>query len=483
MRDRHRWAYGLLLGAMLTGCVVGPDATRPDMPLPEQFSPADAWVSTHDAAPPADAEFWKTFDDPLLVRSVEEALAANHDLRIALARFDQANALLRGARFDQIPTITATGSASDARNGAATAPSVPGADRDVESYELGIASEWEFDLFGRIRRNVEAREAEFTASAADLQALQVVIASEVARTYLELRGHQERLRVAQDNAENQRETLRIVTAGLAVGRGTQFDLSRARAQLEGTLARVPAFEAAVSMNMHRLAVLSGRMPDELTAELAPQVPLPLLPERIDAATPGDVLRRRPDVIAAEQRLHAATARIGVAAADLYPRFTLAGLLGTRAIDSSALFEGDSETRLVALGIDWSFLDRGRVHARIAAADAEASGALAAYQKTVIEAVEDTENALVRYARARVEDQHLERAAFDSEQAAEIARVRFEAGAASLLEVLDAERTQLQAQDSFAAARTRSATAAIELYEALAGGWPSRVPLRERASAR
>jgi len=221
----------------------------------------------------------------------------------------------------------------------------------------------------------------------------------------------------------------------------------------------------------------------LIAELDKAVALPSLPQRLDAATPGELLRRRPDVAAAEHRLHAATARIGVATADLFPRFTLSGLIGSQAIDTSALFERASETRLVALGIDWSFLDIGRVRSRIKAADASAEGELARYQQSVLLALEDTENALVRYARARVEDQHLERASQDSLKAAKLARVRYEAGATDLFEVLDAERTQLQAQDAFADGRTRSVTGAIALYKAMAGGWPDREPVREGVASK
>jgi outer membrane protein TolC len=189
------------------------------------------------------------------------------------------------------------------------------------------------------------------------------------------------------------------------------------------------------------------------------------------------------VASAEERLHAATARIGVATADLFPRFTLAGLIGTQAFDSSALFERDSETRLVALGVDWSFLDVGRVRARIAAAGANAAAALARYEQTVLLALEDTENALVVLAHARREDEHLERAAGDSARAARLARVRFDAGAADLLDVLDAERSKLAAEDAFADGRTRTATALVGLYRALAGGWPTRAPQRVQVGAR
>jgi len=473
------------LTVALAACTVGPDFVRPDMAVPDAFIQSPAADAAVDATAGADADpaFWQAFGDPQLTSLVEQALAANHDLRIALASYDRANALLRGSKFDYFPTITASAEGSDSRASADQAPGVSRDDRDGESYSAGINAGWELDLFGRIRRGVESGRAETAASAADLAAAQVAIVGEVARTYFDLRGLQERLRVARDNADNQRETLRLVDARLDAGRGTGFDTARARAQLETTSARIPALEAQVAFDMHRLAVLVGRTPDALVAELAPAHALPALPARLDAGTPGDLLRRRPDVAAAEQRLHAATARIGVATADLFPRFTLGGLIGSQAIDTGSLFERDSETRFVALGIDWSFLDIGRVRARIAAADADAEGALARYEQTVLLALEDTENALVRYAHARSEDAHLERAAADSATAARLARVRFDAGAVDLFEVLDAERTQLQAQDAFAAARSRSAISAVSLYTAMAGGWPDALPVREAIGQR
>lgn len=462
----------ILLGAAaatLAGCAMGPDYVRPDVATPAQFVSVGAPTEVV-LAPGVDPEFWRGLGDPELAKLVEAALAANHDLRIALANHDRAKALLRGARFDRVPTVTATGTASHVRLSESDAPGVTRADRDTDGFNGEIDASWELDLFGRVRRNLEAQRADLAASAADLGAVQVAIVGAVAQGYMELRGLQERLRVARANAANQRETLRLVEARLSAGRGTDFDSSRARAQLETTLARVPALESAVSLAMHRLAVLTGNAPEALTAELTAAAALPALPARLDPGTPGDLLRRRPDVLAAESRLHAATARVGIATADLFPRFTLAGLIGTKAIDTSALFERDSETRLAALGVDWSFLDVGRVRARIAAADADASAALAAYERSVLLALEDTENALVRVAKSRVEDGHLERAAEDSSTAARLARLRFEAGAVDLLDVLDAERTRLAAQDAFADARTRSATATVGLYRALAGGY-------------
>lgn len=486
MRGKARVPVTVLACALLAACAAGPDYVRPSLPVPVQFAQNPSPALAGDVPAPASADasaFWRGFGDAQLTQLVEQALRANHDLRIALSRYDRANALLRGAKFDDLPTLTANAEAGDARASADQAPGVARGDRDGRHYSAGIGAGWELDLFGRIRRNVEAQRADAAASAADLAAAQVAIVGEVARTYIELRGLQERLRVARDNAGNQRDTLRLVDARLAAGRGTEFDTARARAQLETTSSRIPALEAQIAFGMHRLAVLVGKTPEALIAGLRAQAPLPALPAKLDAGTPGDLLRRRPDIDAAEHRLHAAAARIGVASADLFPRFTLGGLIGSQAIDSSMLFERDSETRLLALGIDWSFLDAGRVRARIAAADADAAGELARYQQAVLLALEDTENALVRYARARVEDRHLERAAIDSSRAAQLARARFEAGAAGLLEALDAERTQLQAQDAFAAGRSRSAIGAVELYMALAGGWPQALPMREAVGRR
>ncbi|WP_220479224.1 efflux transporter outer membrane subunit [Marilutibacter spongiae] len=481
--SRARALMPAALALALAACAVGPDHVRPDMPLPARFDAAEGAPAALQATPDANAPFWEAFDDPVLSRLVDEALLANHDLRIALSRYDRANALLRGARFDRFPTVTASATASDGRSSADQLPGVPRDARDAESYEASAVASWELDLFGRVRRSVESQGADAAASAADLEALQVAIIGEVVGGYVDLRGLQARLAVARDNADNQRETLRLVDARLEAGRGTEFDTSRTRAQLESTLARVPALEAAEAVQMHRLAVLTGQAPAALRDVLSEPRPLPALPARFDPGTPGELVRRRPDVRAAEQRLHAATARIGVATADLFPRFTLGGLIGSQAIDSSALFERASETRLVALGIDWSFLDIGRVRARIAAADADAEGELARYQQTVLRALEDTENALVRYARARDEDAHLTQAAADSARAAELARVRFDAGAADLFEVLDAERSRLQAEDALADVRTRSVGGAVGVYRALAGGWPSRLPARETVAGR
>ena len=230
------------------------------------------------------------------------------------------------------------------------------------------------------------------------------------------------------------------------------------------------------MTKHRLAVLAGQAPAIAQSDLQQTQALPALPAPIGPGTPGQVLARRPDVAAAQSRLAAAIARVGVAHADLFPRFTLGALFGSQAVDASALFQRDSEHRLVALGIDWSFLDVGRVRARLAAAHADADGEVARYEQVMLRALQETEDALVRLDRAGLEDAQLASAAGDSANAVRLARIRYESGAADLFEVLDAQRVNLLAQDAAVQARTRGFDAVVDLYGALAGGWPTRLPI-------
>lgn len=462
------------LAVALAGCAVGPDFVRPDTSLPATFARAPA----NSAAPSnaADArEFWRRLGDATLDGIVDDTLAANHDLQAAVARLDRSRALLRGARYDLVPRVTARGDASRQQLSADEG----GDGTDVRSYAVQGVASWEIDLAGRVRRGVEAQRADAWATAADLDALQVSLVGEAVSTYVELRGTQQRLRVARENAANQAETLRLVEVRVQAGRDDGFDLARARALLETTQSRIPALEADEGAAMHRLAVLTGRTPDALIAKLATAAPIPDVQATLDGDTPASVVRRRPDIAAAEHRLHAATARIGVATADLFPRLTLGGLFGSQAADAGGLFDAGSRTHLVALGIDWSFLDVGRVRARIRAADADADAALAQYQQTVLLALEDTETALLRHDRATVERARLEQAAEDSTRAAELARLRYRAGVATLLDVLDADRARLQADDALASARERAAVAGVAVFRSLAAGWPERATVAVR----
>jgi len=461
-------------------CAVGPRYKRPDTALPAQFTApiASGPVSSTPQPDAADAQFWHSFHDPELTGLIERALASNNNLRIALAHYDAANALWRLSKFDRYPTVTASEDVGRQKLAASQAFGFPRNERFSNST---VNASWELDFFGRVRHNVESQRQQLLASGSDLAAMQVAIASEVAQTYIDLRGQQERLRVARQNVENEGRTVRLVEATYTAGRGTQFDLARVRALYESTTSRIPALQAAIALDEHRLAVLCGQLPDALITELDQEKALPALPEKIDPGTPADVVRRRPDVNASEQRLHAATEQIGIQTADLFPRVNFAGLLGMFQYHSDSAFDGVSPVNLAALNIDWSFLDRGRVRARIAASRADGDAQLAQYQQTVLLALQDVEDSLVRYARSREQDDQLHRAAADSKRAADLANVRYREGATGLLDLLDAERVELEAEDAYATSHLQSASAAVSLYKSLAGGWPQQPPQAIRAA--
>jgi len=454
------------------GCSVGPRYKRPDVTLPAQFTAPATRVSDDAKAEPSDPEFWRGFHDPELTTLVERALSSNNNLRSALAHYDAAAALWSLSKFDKYPTVTAS---EDVGRQRLTASQAAGTPRNNRYSTSTINASWELDFYGRIRHNIESQHQQLLASGSDLAAMQVAIVGETASTYIDLRGQQERLRVAQHNAENEQRTVKLVEATYSAGRGTQFDTARARALYESTTSRIPALLSAITLDEQRLAVLCGQLPDALVSELEVQRPLPDLPERIDPGTPADLVRRRPDIRASEQRLHAATEQIGVNTADLFPQVNFEGLLGLMEYHAGSAFDGISAANLAALNIDWSFLDRGRVKARIRASQADGDAQLAQYQQAVLVALEDVESADVRYARAREQDAALHLAALDSKRAADLANVRYKEGATGLLDLLDAERVELEAEDAYATSHLNSAAYAVGLYKSLAGGWPQHQP--------
>ena len=346
----------------------------------------------------------------------------------------------------------------------------PGGDRDIELYDVGFDASWELDFFGRVRRSIEASSAAVGAAEASRQDVIVSLLAEVARNYFELRGAQNRLAVARRNAENQRQTLDLTIALLEGGRGTELDTSRAEAQLTSTLASIPPLETTVKQAMYRLGVLIGQQPTALEAELSEPLPLPALPTLVALGKPDDLLRRRPDIRVTERNLAAATANIGVATADLFPRITFTGSVALQAGSFVGLVKGGSDTFAIGPGIFWAAFDLGRVRARIRAADARTEAALAQYEQRVLLALEETENALVSFTRQQARRDLLQASAQASEKAQNLARQRYQFGVADFLTVLDAERTLLEAQDRLADSETLTATALVAVYKALGGGW-------------
>lgn len=463
----NRWSF-IALVLLLSGCAAGPDYQPEEPEAPAAFATA---MGTGLVAGMPDADWWRGFNDPTLNTLIEQAAASNYDVRISIANLRASRALLRGMRLELLPIITAEGGVTREKESAALGIPVV---LDDDYYSAGFDASWELDIFGRVRRSVEALSADYESEDATYRDTLRSMVGEVARTYIELRGLQYRLAVAQRNIGNQEETYQLTLALLDGGRGTDLDIARALAQLETTRASIGPLQAGETEAINRLAVLVGGVSVELHTLLDTRAELPQPPELIAVADPASMLRRRPDIRVVERQLAAATARTGIAAADYFPRVTLTGSYGWRGTSLSDL--GDSTAERYAFGptISWAALDMGRVRARVDASDARAEAALANWEKTVLTALQETESALNRYSRVQESAARLRIAAQASARAAELARLRYRNGADSFLTVLDAERRLLEAEDLLAAAETAASLAAVSVYKALGGGWESLV---------
>jgi outer membrane protein, multidrug efflux system len=454
---------------VLSGCAVGPNYHHPNTPVDPQFAnSAEPGLAAGDAV---DA-YWLAFSDATLTSLIDDALGHNKDLAVAEANLRAARAARRLAGFDQFPTVTFSGGYSRNLDAAEQLPGVDMHDREFDAAQAGFDGLWELDLFGRVRRNVEAARADVGASAATVRDARVSVIAEVARDYFILRGLQDQLALTVRNAENQFNTLKLTRNRLEAGRGNQLDTARAEAQWQTTLASIPSLEATIATTMYRLSVLTGRQPTALNATLTPQAPAPALPLINAIGTPEQLLRRRPDVRVAERNLAGATARVGVAVGDLFPKVTLTGEVGYFAPTFNQL--GSSDSRFFSFGpsISWAAFDLGRVRARIGSARALTEAALAAYEGAVLGALEDTEGSLITYGRSQTRRDALQVAAAASDKAADLAQKRFEGGLIDFLEVLDAERTALSAELLLSQSRTDAATSLIAVYKSLGAGWRS-----------
>ncbi|MGH7574012.1 MAG: efflux transporter outer membrane subunit [Longimicrobiales bacterium] len=421
-------------------------------------------------APPAAAAFWQSLGDPTLDRLVGQALEGNHDLRAVEARVREASATRVEAALDLAPSITAVGGYSRQRLSSATFPGTAGSLPDQNVWDAGVQMSWELDVFGRVRRSLQGRNALLASAEDDVGDTQVLLVTEVARAYFDLRGAQDRLAVARQNAENQRRTLELTQDRLELGRGNAVDTERAQAQLSSTLATIPALEAEIAAAQHRTGVLLGQPPTAVVEELGAEPRTLALPADLNVTNVEQLVRTRPDVRSAEQQHVASKAFVGAAKADYLPRLSIGATAGYTAGAFDAL--GNSAPRY-AVGpvISWPLFDLGRVKTRVDAARAAEVGAAARYEQSILRALEEAETSLVSFERARERLQHLDDAAAASERATELARLRFEEGAADFLEVLDAERTLLEAQDRSAAGRTDATNWLVSVYRALGGVRP------------
>ena len=465
----------LLILPLLAGCTAfGPDY---DPPVPNAY---DAFVEAegYDAAP-ASARWWTAFGDPELDRLVGLALARNNDVGAALANVNAARAQVGLARLDRLPFDTLSASYTESRQSAGVigANFPGGADIDGplpnnDVLNLGIAASWEIDLFGRVTRSIRRAEAELGGAQATLADLQTVVIAETADAYVAMRGLQAQLAVARDNAANQAETVRLVTVRQAAGRGTDLDVERARAQAAVTRALVPVLEAEARAAAYRLGTLVGVRPEEAAVILAASAPLPLIAGDLPIGDPGALLRRRPDVRAAERDLAAATQGIGLEISSAFPLVSLTGAISSQTIGTDGVFTEDALAFSYGPQVAWSLTNLLRARQRIEAARARAGGRFDAYEQTVLLALAETETALASQRAQRQRLDELTEAERASAAAARLARLRFDAGASDFLAVLDAERRRLEAADALAATRTQAARSQVAVFRALRAGVPT-----------
>ena len=451
-----------LLALAVAGCAVGPDYRAPQ-PEPARIALAEG--SDYDRSR-FEAAWWHQFEDPTLDVLVSRALAENRELRIAFARLRAARSIRDDDANDRFPTVTAGASADI---GKAQQPGVTERRINAERYDLGLDMAWELDLFGRIQRRLEASEAQAEAAEAELYQLQVSLIAELVDAYGQLRGAQLRERIARDNLANQRDSHELTEQLRDAGLGSELDVLRADARLAATEASLPQLQAQQARARNRIATLLGQRADRLSVDLSPRE-LPAIAKALPIGDAGELLRRRPDIRAAERQLAAATATVGVATADLFPRVSLTGFLGFIAGRGSQIGSSAAEAWGVAPSISWAAFDLGSVRARLRGAEADADAALAGYEQQVLLALEESENAFSDYARAQERLLSLLRQSTASRAAAQQAEIRYREGTVDFLVLLDAERERLAAEDAQAQAEVELYRGVVALYKALGGGW-------------
>jgi multidrug efflux system outer membrane protein len=448
----------------LAACAVGPNYKAPQTaPAVLKNAQSPAFV-----AQTLEAVWWREFDDTELDDLVRRALDANLDLRSAYDRVKAARAVFVEQKFDYAPHVQARAGYSHSDE------QVPGFGPhrfNAPSDTLGFDATWEIDLFGHVRRSVEAARGDLGAERANYRDAQVTVAAEIARNYFELRGAQKRLTVARENLDTERQTLELTQLLDQTGRGSELDVQRSRARLKATEATIPPLEAAEKQAAYRIAVLIGQRPGALDQELRPAA-VATYAKALPIGDPTELLRRRPDVRAAEQQLAAATARVGVATADLFPRVNVTGFVGFLSGDVGRLFgttsSNDARAWSIAPTVTWAAFDLGSVRARLRASEAQSDAAAANYEKVVLTALEDTENSLVAYSTQQAQLKSLAEQAAASRRAADLAATQYREGVADFLVLLDAQRTQLDAEDAVAQAETAVNVSVVAIYKALGG---------------
>ncbi len=457
----------MLFGAvLLSACAVGPDYQRPEVPLADSFAKqTQEYYETEGIR----VRWWKSFNDSILIGLIDTAVKENHDVLQALSRINQSRAVARESLSELLPGVQVSGDYEKARSSGARFSGEGGGAFEYELYTAGLDALWEIDIFGRLRRGLESKNAAYEATVAELRDSIRMVVSEVAVAYFELRGAQRRLDIAENNVRIQRKTLRLVEAKFEAGQISELDVLRARTQLERTQADIAPVENAVQRSLHRLAILLGKQPMELYAQLNVAKEVPTYAGPLKIGNPGDLLRRRPDIRMAERRLASETALVGVAVANFFPVVTLSGSLGVEASSVSDWTKGAGTYRF-GPSLTWSPLDTGKNMARVKAQEARVQEALLSYEKSILLALEDAENAFVRYRTEQDRMLRISRALASAQKAHTIARAQYDEGVLDFLSVLDAQDQVLDNEDQLALSQQNIGLAIVGIYKALGGGW-------------
>lgn len=469
---RSSWTSFVISTLLLAGCAVGPNYKRPQVAVPSQWTVAAARGTA--ATPIEKDDWWTSFQDPELNSLVERSAKQNLDLKLALERVQEARAARGVARSGYFPSIGGAASATRNRQ-RIIVPAGPQKSAvivpvEYNNFQGGFAALWELDVFGGIRRSVQAATADVTAAEENRRDVLIILLGDVGRVYAQLRGFQRRLEIANKNIKTQQETLDLTSARAKAGLANELDVSRAAAQLESTKAVVPTLLSGIDVSIHRLSVLFGEEPGALRSELEKTNPIPSAGPEVDVGLPSDLLKRRPDIRRSEAQLAAATARIGEAKADLFPRFVLTGTAGRQAAQLHDLTLGAGNFFSVGPGITLPLFTGGRVRSNIAVQTSRQREAVIGYQSTVLNALEEVENALVSYSQEQERRDRLNDAVAHSQLAVDLATEQYKAGLVDFLSVLDAQRDLYANEDQLVQSQTTVTTNLVGLYRALGGGW-------------
>ena len=470
------WLMVILALPVINGCIkVGPDYVRPEVPVSNEWhSLLENGLNSEAPKPQTMSAWWTLLNDPKLNILIARAVESNFDLKKAWARVREARARRGMEKADLFPTLDAAGKGTQSRSSNDT-----GSGTTSRLYALGFDAGWELDLFGGVSRSLEAADADLQASREDLCDVLVSLLAEVALNYVEARTYQAQIAVAEANLEAQHETYKLTVWRSQAGLDDELAVQQARYTLEETRSQIPTLRTDLEASINRIAVLLGEQPVQIHETLKAHEPIPVTPSKVAVGVPAEILRQRPDIRKAERELAAQTARIGVATAELYPKFKLSGSIGLEALSGSDLISTGSRTYSFGPSIAWRIFDAGAIRQKIEVQSALQEQYLIAYESAILCAIEEVENTLVAFAEEQYRRQSLSDAAQAAQRAVELAQKKYQAGLTDFKNVLDAQRSLLSYQDSLSQSEGKVTSNLIRLYKVLGGGWTSLVPEEQK----